>query len=68
MKQQKYIEELSELVKSSGFLSVITKIFFNDFLGTTDTLFNKNVFKHLNHNEYCFLIGLWLKCGNTDDE
>ncbi|MDI6032405.1 SEC-C metal-binding domain-containing protein [Flavobacterium sp. LB2P84] len=68
MKQQKYIEELSELVKSSGFLSVITKIFFNDFLGTTDTLFNKNVFEHLNHNEYCFLIGLWLKCGNTDDE
>lgn len=67
MRQQKYIDELTKLSESSGFLYVIIKIFFNDFVGTTETLFSKNVFEHLNHNEFCFLIGLWLKNGEFDD-
>ncbi|MFA9191851.1 SEC-C domain-containing protein [Flavobacterium sp. FZUC8N2.13] len=67
MKQQKHIEKLSQLTKSSGFIFVLVKILFNDFIGTTETLFNKNVFEHLNHNEFSFLIGLWLKNANVDE-
>lgn len=66
MMYNQHIKQLNELSRPYDFVYVLTKIIFNDFIGTSQELFSKNVFEHLNHNELCFLVGLWLK--NVDSE
>lgn len=67
MRYNSHLEKLNKLTKSYNFRYIISNIVFNDFIGTSEKLFTKNVQEHLNHNELCFLVGLWLKNVELDD-
>jgi len=55
------LNRLNEITKSYSFFFVLATIVIRDFSGPIDTLFSKNNKDHLNHNEFSFLIGLWIK-------
>lgn len=61
MTKQEILDRLNEITKSYTFLFILSRIVLRDFCGPIDTLFSKNTREHLNHKEFSFLIGLWLK-------
>lgn len=61
MNKTEILDRLNELTKPYSFIYILSKIVIRDFCGTIDTLFSKNTREHLNHNEFAFLTGLWLK-------
>ena len=61
MKKEEILERLNEITKSYSFLYILGRIVIRDFTGPIDILFSKNNMEHLNHKEFAFLLGLWLK-------
>jgi hypothetical protein len=61
MNKQEILNRLNEITKSYSFLYIIGRIVLRDFCGSIDVLFSKNNNEHLNHNEFAFLVGLWIK-------
>jgi hypothetical protein len=59
--QHEIIAELNRLTSSYSFRYLLAKICYRDFCGTIDQMASKNVHEHLNHNEFFFLFGLWVK-------
>lgn len=61
MNKQEILNRLNEITKSYSFLHILARIVIRDFCGPIDVLFSKNNNEHLNHNEFAFLVGLWIK-------
>ena len=61
MTKKEIIKRLNEITRSFSFINILSKIVIRDFCGSIDVLFSKNNMEHLNHKEFSFLIGLWLK-------
>lgn len=61
MKKGEILERLNEITKSYSFLYILGRIIIRDFTGSIDILFSHNNMEHLNHREFAFLMGLWLK-------
>lgn len=61
MNKQEILNRLNEITKSYSFLYILARIVIRDFCGSIDVLFSKNNNEHLNHNEFAFLVGLWIK-------
>lgn len=61
MNKQEILNRLNEITKSYSFLYILARIVIRDFCGPIDVLFSKNNNEHLNHNEFAFLVGLWIK-------
>jgi hypothetical protein len=61
MNKVEIIDRLNEITKSYSFIYVLSQIVIRDFCGPIEVLFSKNNSDHLNHKEFAFLIGLWIK-------
>lgn len=61
MNKQEIINRLNEITKSYSFLYILIRIVIRDFCGPIDILFSNKNNEHLNHNEFAFLVGLWIK-------
>jgi hypothetical protein len=59
--QKEIIDELNVLTSSYSFRYILAKICVRDFCGYVGEASFKNVHEHLNHNEFFFLLGLWVK-------
>ncbi|MGN7809471.1 YecA family protein [Flavobacterium sp. 22076] len=61
MTKTEILKRLDEITKHHNFFYILCKIVIRDFTGPIDILFSKNNREHLNHKEFNFLIGLWIK-------
>jgi hypothetical protein len=61
MTRKEILERLNEVTKSISYINILCEIVIRDFCGPIDILFSQNNMEHLNHKEFTFLIGLWLK-------
>lgn len=61
MNKKEILEKLDNLTKYRNFFYILCKIVIRDFTGPIDILFSKNNREHLNHKEFTFLTGLWIK-------
>ncbi|ALU74109.1 hypothetical protein AUW17_01955 [Tenacibaculum dicentrarchi] len=61
MEKEEILKRLNELTSSYSFIYILVSIVRTDFCGTIDELCLNNVREHLNHTEFSFLVGLWLK-------
>jgi hypothetical protein len=59
--QNEIIADLNKLASAYSFRYLLANICFRDFCGTINQMASKNVHEHLNHNEFFFLFGLWVK-------
>lgn len=66
MNKTEIINRLNEITKAFSFVNVLSQIVIRDFCGPIDILFSHNNMEHLNHKEFAFLIGLWIK--NVDQK
>ena len=68
MNKEQILNRLNEITSNKNFIYVLSTIVLKDFCGTLNELSSKNVRESLNNNEVKFLMGLWVKNYNNNQE
>jgi hypothetical protein len=68
MNKEEILGRLNEITSDKNFIYVLSAIVLKDFCGTLSELSSKNVREGLNNNEVKFLMGLWVKNWNKEQE
>jgi hypothetical protein len=68
MNKEEILDRLYEITSDKNFIYVLSAIVLKDFCGTLSELSSKNVREGLNNNEVKFLMGIWVKNWNKEQE